>query len=126
MARQQILQGIGQDSTVIPGGVDTSVFQPSPKLSLSTGRLTIAYILRSKEHGYTWKGTEEFWEACHLISKSVPDFNIQVVTPEGARYQAPLPYKIVKLIPMLRWPCSMPRQTFLFRPRTSKLFPRHL
>ncbi len=94
--RQQILQGTGRDSTVIPGGVDTTVFRPSPKLSLSTGRLTIAYILRSKEHGYLWKGAEDFWEACQLFAQSVPDFDIQVVTPEGAHYQAPLPYKILK------------------------------
>lgn len=94
--RQLILQGTGRDSTVIPGGVDTSVFCPSPKKSLSTGRLTIAYILRSKEHGYTWKGTEDFWEACRHLVQLIPDFDIQVVTPEGANYQAPLPYEIVK------------------------------
>lgn len=94
--RQLILQGTGRDSTIVPGGVDTTVFYPSPKRSLSSGRLTIAYILRSKEHGYTWKGTEDFWEACRLLAQSVPNFNIQVVTPEGANYPAPLPYEIVK------------------------------
>ncbi|GAB6152820.1 glycosyltransferase family 4 protein [Desulfosporosinus burensis] len=94
--RQLILQETGRDSTVIPGGVDTTVFKHFPKLSLSTGRLTIAYILRSKDHGYTWKGAEDFWEACQHLSQSVPDFDIQVVTPERVPSQAPLPYKIVK------------------------------
>jgi glycosyltransferase involved in cell wall biosynthesis len=94
--RQLILQGTGRDSTVIPGGVDSTVFCPFPKKSLSTGRPTIAYILRSKEHGYTWKGTEDFWEACRQLAQLVPNFDIQVVAPEGANYQAPLPYEIVK------------------------------
>ncbi|MGC7872886.1 glycosyltransferase family 4 protein [Desulfosporosinus sp. SYSU MS00001] len=94
--RQLILQGTGRDSIVIPGGVDTSVFHPFPKKSLSTGRLTIAYILRSKEHGYTWKGSDDFWEACRQLKYSIPDFDIQVVTPEGASYWAPVPYTIVK------------------------------
>ncbi|HWQ42651.1 MAG TPA: glycosyltransferase family 4 protein [Desulfosporosinus sp.] len=93
--RQLILQGTGRNSTVIPGGVDP-IFRPFPKKSLSTGRLSIAYILRSKEHGYTWKGTEDFWESCRNLAKLVPDFDIQVVAPEGANYQAPLPYEIVK------------------------------
>ncbi|HBV85233.1 MAG TPA: glycosyltransferase [Desulfosporosinus sp.] len=94
--RQLILQETGKNSTVIPGGVDTSVFTPSPKKSLSTGRLTIAYILRSKEHGYTWKGTDDFWETCKGLAQLVPEFDIQVVAPEGANYQAPLPYKIIE------------------------------
>lgn len=94
--RQLILQGTGRDSTVIPGGVDTTVFSPFPKKSLSTGRLTIAYILRSREHGYIWKGTEDFWEACQPIVQSVPSFDVQVVAPEGANYPAPLPYEILK------------------------------
>ncbi len=94
--RQLILQGTGRNSTVIPGGVDSTVFLPYPKKSLSTGRLTIAYILRSKEHGYTWKGSEDFWGACQNLAKLVPAFDIQVVAPEGANYPAPLPYEIVK------------------------------
>jgi len=94
--RQLILQGTGRNSTVIPGGVDATVFQPSPKKSLSSGRLSIAYILRSKEHGYTWKGTEDFWEACQNLAQLVPAFDVQVVAPEGANYPAPLPYEIVK------------------------------
>lgn len=93
--RQIILQEIGRDSTVIPGGVDTAVFHPFPKKSLTSGRPIISYILRSKEHGYTWKGSEDFWEACRRLALRVPNFDIQVVTPEGARYQAPLPYQIV-------------------------------
>lgn len=94
--RQLILQGTGRDSTVIAGGVDSTVFHPFPKKSLSTGRLSIAYILRSKEHGYTWKGTEDFWEACENLIKLVPAFDVQVVAPEGANYPAPLPYEIMK------------------------------
>lgn len=94
--RHLILQGTGRDSTVIPGGVDSTVFCPYSKKSLSTGRLTIAYILRSKEHGYTWKGTEDFWEACRQLTQIVPDFDVRVVAPEGANYPAPLPYEIVK------------------------------
>lgn len=93
--RQIILQEIGRDSTVIPGGADTAVFHPFPKKSLATGRPTIAYILRSKEHGYTWKGSEDFWKACQGLALLIPDVDIQVVTPEGARYQASLPYQIV-------------------------------
>ncbi len=94
--RQLILQGTGRNSTVIPGGVDSKIFCPYPKKSLSTGRLLIAYILRSKEHGYTWKGSEDFWGACQKLDKLVPAFDIQVVAPEGANYPAPLPYEIVK------------------------------
>lgn len=93
--RQIILQEIGRDSTIIPGGVDTAIFHPFPKKSLTTGRPTIAYILRSKEHGYTWKGSEDFWEACLRLTRLIPNVDIQVVTPEGARYQAPLPYQII-------------------------------
>lgn len=94
--RQLILQGTGRNSIVVPGGVDSQVFCPCPKKSLSTGRLSIAYILRSKEHGYTWKGTEDFWEACQRLTQLVPPFDIQVVAPEGANYQAPLPYEIMQ------------------------------
>lgn len=93
--RQLILQGTGRNSTVIPGGVDSTIFCPYPKKSLSTGRLSIAYILRSKEHGYTWKGSEDFWGACQNLAKLVPAFDIQVVAPEGANYPAPLPYEIL-------------------------------
>jgi len=92
---QILLQETGRNSTVIPGGVDPSVFHPFPKKSLATRRPTISYILRSKEHGYTWKGSEDFWEACRRLALQVPNFDIQVVAPEGATYQAPLPYRIV-------------------------------
>ncbi|MHB1651441.1 MAG: glycosyltransferase family 4 protein [Desulfitobacteriaceae bacterium] len=94
--RQMILQGTGRDSTVIPGGVDTTIFHPYPKLSLSTGRRIIAYILRSKEHGYTWKGTEDFWEACRRLTESIPNLDVYVVTPEGTPYQAPISFTVVK------------------------------
>jgi len=94
--RQLILQGTGRNSTVIPGGVDSTIFCPCPKRSQSTGRLSIAYILRSKEHGYTWKGSEEFWQACQNLTHLVPAFDVQVVAPEGANYPATVPYEIVK------------------------------
>ena len=94
--RQLILQGTGRNSTIIPGGVDHKIFHPFPKKSLTSGRLSIAYILRSKEHGYTWKGSEDFWEACRQLTHLVPNFNIQVVAPEGASYPAPVPYEMVK------------------------------
>lgn len=93
--RQLILQGTGRDSTIIPGGVDTSIFRPSAKKSLSTGRPVVAYILRSKEHGYTWKGSDDFWEACRQLIQLVPNFELRIVATEGANYQAPLPYEVV-------------------------------
>lgn len=94
--RQLILQGTGRNSTVIPGGVDTNIFRPIPKKSLSTGRFIIAYILRSKEHGYTWKGSDDFWQACQQLTQLVSSFDLLVVAPEGANYPAPLPYTIVQ------------------------------
>lgn len=93
--RQIIYQETGKDSTVIPGGVNSSVFSPYPKKSLTTGRPTITYILRSREHGYTWKGTEDFWEAIRRLTQLVPVFDVQVVAPEGATYPAPVPYETV-------------------------------
>jgi glycosyltransferase involved in cell wall biosynthesis len=92
--RQIILQETGHYSTVIPGGTDATIFHPHPKKSLITGRPTVSYILRSREHGYTWKGSEDFWEACRRLTTLVPGFDIQVVTPEGANYPAPVPYQI--------------------------------
>jgi len=93
--RQLVLQETGRNSTVIPGGVDSTIFCPHPKKSRSTGRLSIAYILRSREHGYTWKGSDDFWLACQNLTKMVPAFDIQVVAPEGANSQVPVPYEIV-------------------------------
>lgn len=94
--RQLIWQGTGRDSAVIPGGADTSVFCPGPKKSSTTKRLVVAYILRSREHGYTWKGTEDFWEACQNLAQLVPSFDIQIIAPEGAVYKGPLPYELIK------------------------------
>lgn len=93
--RQLIYQETGKDSTVISGGVDSSVFCPCPKKSLSTGRPVITYILRSREHGYTWKGAEDFWEAIRRLTQLVPVFDVQVVATEGANYPAPIPYETV-------------------------------
>lgn len=94
--RQLILNDTGRDSTVVPGGVDTTFFHPHPKRSRVTGRLSIAYILRSREHGYTWKGTEDFWAACRQLTKSGVEFDIYVVTPEGSPHEAPIPFTVVK------------------------------
>ncbi|GBF34308.1 glycosyltransferase [Desulfocucumis palustris] len=94
--RQLIIKETGRNSTVIPGGVDTRFFCPHPKESLSSGRLKIAYILRSKEHGYTWKGTDDFWEACRRLTRIIPCFDVRIAAPEGANYPAPFPYEIVK------------------------------
>lgn len=94
--RLQILQGTGRDSTVIPGGVDRAVFHPYPKIPHSTGRRILAYILRSQEHGYTWKGVEDFWEVCRRLTELVPDFDVHIVTPERALPQAPFPYTLVQ------------------------------
>ncbi|MEL1135721.1 glycosyltransferase family 4 protein [Desulfitobacterium sp. THU1] len=92
--QQIIRQETGRDSTIIPGGVDPSLFHPSPKKSLSTGAgLTIAYILRAKEHGYTWKGSDDFWDAIRITSQKFPQFTVQVVAPEGATYPSPVPYE---------------------------------
>ena len=93
--RQIILQEVGKDSFVLPGGVDTRIFYPRPKRSLSTGRPTIAYILRSKEHGYTWKGSEDFWEAIKEVKKVFPHFDLLIVAPEGATPHGPIPYERV-------------------------------
>ncbi|ACL18954.1 Glycosyltransferase [Desulfitobacterium sp. LBE] len=92
--RQIIRQETGRDSTIIPGGVDLSLFHPHPKKSLmaNTGP-TIAYILRSKEHGYTWKGSDDFWEAIRITAQSFPHFTLQIVAPEGAAYPSPVPYQ---------------------------------
>lgn len=92
--RQIIYQETGKDSTVIPGGVDTQQFIPGPKLSRYPGsKPTIGYILRSKEHGYTWKGSEDFWEAIKITAQHYPHFKLQIVATEGAAYPSPIPYE---------------------------------
>lgn len=89
--RKLMLDQIGVDSTVISGGVDTSVFIPYPKLSSETGRKSIFYILRAKSHGYTWKGNDDFLEACKRLKREVPDFDINLVLPEREPFESPVP-----------------------------------
>lgn len=91
--RQIILQETGRESTVIHGGVDLSVFHPLNKKSLATNRPLIAYILRSREHGYTWKGSEDFFEAIRRTAQIFPHFYLQVVATEGASYPSSVPYQ---------------------------------
>ena len=92
--RQVILTQTGLDSTVISGGVDTSVFRPYPKHSSETGRKSIFYIMRAKTHGYTWKGNDDFLAACERLKKLIPDFDIFIVVPEGEPFESPVPYLI--------------------------------
>ncbi|MHB8124401.1 MAG: glycosyltransferase family 4 protein [Desulfitobacteriaceae bacterium] len=88
--RQIILKEIGLESTVISGGVDTSVFHPYPKLSEQTGRKNIFYIMRDPRSGYTWKGGTEFLEAVRCLKNQV-NFDITVVIPEGATFTSSVP-----------------------------------
>lgn len=90
--RQLLLDQIGLDSVVVPGGVDTLVFNPYPKLSNQTGRKNIFYIMRGKNQGYTWKGSNEFLEACRRLKKEISDVDIYVVLPEGEPLVSPVPY----------------------------------
>ncbi|MHB1653828.1 MAG: glycosyltransferase family 4 protein [Desulfitobacteriaceae bacterium] len=92
--RQLLLRHVGLDSTVVSGGVDTSVFHPYPKLSNRTGRKNIFYIMRSKANGYTWKGNDDFLAACKRLEKLMPHVDIYVVFPEGSASEAPIPYAI--------------------------------
>lgn len=92
--RKLILDQIGLDSTVISGGVDTSVFHPYPKLSNETDRKSIFYIMRAKTHGYTWKGNDDFLEACKRLKGQIPDFDIFIIVPEREAFESPVPYII--------------------------------
>lgn len=89
--RQIILQDTGRNSTIIGGGVDTEIFRPHTKLSAQTDRKTIFYILRSA--GYTWKGSDDFWEACRRLLNSIPNLDICVVNPEGSHGETSVPYR---------------------------------
>lgn len=89
--RQLALTNAGRDSVVIHGGVDHTIFHPHPKSSQVTGRKSIFYIHRAKSHGYYWKGTDDFWQACTRLRAKLPDFDINVVTPENQPFNAPVP-----------------------------------
>jgi glycosyltransferase involved in cell wall biosynthesis len=91
--RQLILKETGLESTVISGGVDTSIFHPYPKPSEQTGRKTIFYIMRDPNSGYTWKGGEDFLKAVTLLNKQI-DFNLIVSLPEDALFTSPVPCEI--------------------------------
>lgn len=92
--RQVIFNDTGRNSVVIPGGVDTDIFRPQSKPSTFTGRLTVLYIARARSHGYFWKGCEDFWEACRRLKTQIPDFNLQIVTPEREYVPAPVLYEL--------------------------------
>ncbi len=90
--RQIILQQLGRNSTVIQGGVDGLIFHLYPKLSLQTGRKTIFYIVRGP--GYTWKGKDDFFQACYRVKQRFSNFDIVVVTPEAMPFDSPIPYVV--------------------------------
>ncbi|MHB1406470.1 MAG: glycosyltransferase family 4 protein [Desulfitobacteriaceae bacterium] len=89
--RQVLLNHTGLNSTVVSPGVDTAVFHPYAKLSGKIGSRTIFYIVRSASHGYTWKGTEDFFEASRQVKKLYPNFSIYVVVTEKLPFQSPIP-----------------------------------
>ena len=89
--RLMIKQGTGRESTVIHGGVDSSVFHPYPKPSAMTGRKTIFYIDRSPSYGYAFKGAQDFWQACARLHGTIPGFELQVVHPEPDPLNTPVP-----------------------------------
>ncbi len=88
--RLLIQQETGRDVSVICGGIDPAVFHPYPKPSSTSGRKTIFYISRSPKYGYSFKGSQDFWEAMSRLKGKVPDFNIQVVHPEPDPLDAPI------------------------------------
>lgn len=92
--RQILLKETGLESTVIPGGVDSSVFRPYPKLSGQTGRKTVFYIMRAASSGYTWKGGTDFLAAVSYLHDHIPGFDIIVVIPEGVPFASPFPCQI--------------------------------
>lgn len=92
--RLVLLEHAGVDSTVIAGGVDTSVFHPYPKLSRQTGEKNIFYIMRSKSHGYTWKGSDNFLEAVRRLQSLKPNFGINIVDTEGSGLEISASYAI--------------------------------
>lgn len=89
--RQVLFNHTGLNSTVVSPGVDTSVFHPYSKLSTKIGRKTVFFIVRSVPHGYTWKGTEDFFEASRQLKKLYPNFDIYVVVTEQIPFQSPIP-----------------------------------
>ncbi|MDQ7092665.1 glycosyltransferase family 4 protein [Desulfosporosinus sp. PR] len=91
--RQILLQETGLESTVISGGVDTSVFHPYPKHSERTGRKNIYYILRDPASGYTWKGGTDFFNAITRLKNSV-DFGLTISVPESIPFASLFPCEI--------------------------------
>ena len=88
--RQLILSHAGRDSTVISGGVDSTVFHPYPKLSAQTGYKTVFYIMRGP--GYTWKGNNDFMQACARLKERLPAFDVIIVNPEMTAVTTPFPF----------------------------------
>ncbi|GBF32460.1 glycosyltransferase [Desulfocucumis palustris] len=91
--RQIVLSQVGQNSSVISGGVDPAFFHPYPKLSSQTGRKNIFYIMRGA--GYTWKGNQDFLEACTRLYQRFPAFDVYLVNPEPGDFNFSFPHTIV-------------------------------
>ena len=92
--RKILLQETGLESTVISGGVDTSVFHPYPKQSEQTGCKNIFYIMRDPASGYTWKGGTDFFKALTCLKNQV-NFQLTVSMPESALFTSPVPCRIM-------------------------------
>ena len=92
--RQLLRQETGLESTVIPGGVNTSVFSPHPKRSTQTGHKNIFYIMRDPASGYTWKGGEDFLTAVTRLKDKV-NFELTVSIPEKAIFTSPVPCRLM-------------------------------
>ncbi len=92
--RKILLQETGLESTVISGGVDTSVFHPYPKQSEQTGFKNIFYIMRDPASGYTWKGGTDFFKALTCLKNQV-NFQLTVSMPESALFTSPVPCRIM-------------------------------
>ena len=91
--RRILLQETGLESTVIPGGVDTSTFHPYPKQSEHTGKKHIFFIMRDPASGYTWKGGEDFLKAVTSLKDQL-NFELTISLPENALFTSPVPCRI--------------------------------
>jgi glycosyltransferase involved in cell wall biosynthesis len=91
--RQLLHHETGLESTVISGGVDTTVFHPYPKRSEQTGSKNIFYIMRDPASGYTWKGGSDFIKALARLKGEV-NFELTVSMPENAPFASSLPYRL--------------------------------
>lgn len=92
--RQLLRQETGLESTVISGGVDTSVFHPYPKQSEQTGIKNIFYIMRDPASGYIWKGGSDFLKAITLLKDQI-NFGLTVSMPENALFTSPVPCRLM-------------------------------